>query len=351
MEKNYRSKWVDAVKGLAILAVMVDHVEGRLYTNSNFAYLSYFSVCAFIIVMGITTYWSFDKKNDSLIIKVKSKCIGILEPYLSATLIYCVTIYKTFDLEVYVHHLLYFNASPPFYYVSLYIQLVLITPIVYRTISHVNQANNKKIEYIGIIVVLVIAWLTTSYTNILSIYGGGGKLFGGTYLVLLYVGMLLGKYCNNMYSYVNSRRYFCIYIVLLLVWMRLLSIDRFKIDQYLPYGSGINPPSISLCIYAILIVMVVFLLEKTCINQVNTRFLWGGVEKYLYSKFVYLGRHTLYIFLYHKWFIDYVLIKLEKCMINIWIKRFSYFILMIFESILIEKLLKKVHRYIEKVYG
>lgn len=39
-------------------------------------------------------------------------------------------------------------------------------------------------------VICIVAFLTTNYTNILDIYGGGGKLLGGTYLIAFWVGML-----------------------------------------------------------------------------------------------------------------------------------------------------------------
>ena len=52
-------------KTVAILAVLVNHTNGLLYTNQNIALLSYFSVSLFIILLGITTFFIFSRNKYS----------------------------------------------------------------------------------------------------------------------------------------------------------------------------------------------------------------------------------------------------------------------------------------------
>lgn len=55
---NRRIYWVDIAKFLAILAVMTDHTNGVLYSSHYIAYMSYFSVSLFILMMGVTSVCS-----------------------------------------------------------------------------------------------------------------------------------------------------------------------------------------------------------------------------------------------------------------------------------------------------
>ncbi len=194
-----RTKWIDVAKFMAIIAVMIDHSNGILYTDQFVAYFSYYSVSLFIVVMGITTMWSYNKNSDAMLKKIGSKCLGIIRPYVVATVVYALFIYKTFDLEVILCHLIRFDISGPFYYIFLYIQLVLISPILFYVFE---KASKKRFGYVvEIITFLVILWIaswTTNHSNILGIIGGGGKLFGGTYLILFYIGMWFGKYYKKI---------------------------------------------------------------------------------------------------------------------------------------------------------
>lgn len=88
-----RIYWIDIAKLAAILAVIVDHTNGILYTNQLVAYSSYYSVSLFILVMGITTYWSIENKKISMKQRCIIKCTEILEPYLFATFLYCLRHY------------------------------------------------------------------------------------------------------------------------------------------------------------------------------------------------------------------------------------------------------------------
>ena len=186
-----RIVWVDTAKFAAIFAVMVDHTAKILYNDLRIQRISFFSVGLFILLMGITAYHSFEKGKFS----IRKKLCGILPPYITATVIYCLFSYQFFDLETVLKHIVFFNASGPLYYVLLYIQLVIISPIVYKTLKSAEQIRfHVVIECFLLVPILFISGWMTKNSNILSVYGGGGKLFGGSYLVLLYLGMWFAKY-------------------------------------------------------------------------------------------------------------------------------------------------------------
>ena len=63
---NMHERWIDIGKSFAIFAVLTDHLCGTLYTRSSIIYSSFFSVSLFILLMGVTTYWTFDKKNETI---------------------------------------------------------------------------------------------------------------------------------------------------------------------------------------------------------------------------------------------------------------------------------------------
>ncbi len=109
----------------------------------------------------------------------------MITAYCIATFIYGICFDGSFDLLIYVNRLVRFNASGPFYFVLLYIELMLIFWPLYKLFSMCDDTVNGFIKEAVIwCIVVLAAVITTNYTNILDVYGGGGKLFGGTYLIL-----------------------------------------------------------------------------------------------------------------------------------------------------------------------
>lgn len=125
--------------------------------------------------------------------------------------------------------------------------MLIISPLIFGLIYNEDTKNQCKEIGVGVLVVIV-SWVTTNFTNILSIYGGGGKLFGGTFLILLYIGMLVAKYDDgicliNKWHIVGS---FISFNAMALMWWRFIYSNQLAIDSKLPFGKGYNPPSISL---------------------------------------------------------------------------------------------------------
>lgn len=56
--------WVNGAKLVAMLAVLVDHTNGVLYTSQEVALASYFSVALFILLSGMASYMANANGRD-----------------------------------------------------------------------------------------------------------------------------------------------------------------------------------------------------------------------------------------------------------------------------------------------
>lgn len=166
--------WINCAKFMAILAVMVDHTAGILYTDAKFHWASFYSVSLFILISGMLSYRSNSKHNYSYGRTVVHSLKKIVIAYILATFIYHIFTFKAFDLVPFLRSLVFFNASGPLYYVLLYIHLMLINKVMYNFIAFKTRAVFIKDLTVGYVLV-AIAYMTTNYSNILNVYGGGGE--------------------------------------------------------------------------------------------------------------------------------------------------------------------------------
>ena len=180
-----------------------------------------------------------------------------------------------------------------------------------------------------------------NYTNILNIYGGGGKLLGGTYLILFYLGMVLMKYYKgNDISLKKTVLLSIVSIVAAVLWWKYECWDRFAIDSKLPFGNGFNPPSITSMTMAFIMLCVSYGIFILCEKCIYTAWITNSIS--------WLGGYTMSIFLYHRLFLDYMLIP-HVYIENIWIRRLVYFFVMIAGSIVIEVLIQSIKGSAKKI--
>ena len=174
MNQQYRVLWLDFAKLMAIIAVMTDHSKSILYNSNNIQICSFFSVSVFILMMGISSYWSYRRYEiTEYKTKIKSKISRIFYPYLLATFIYY---HNFFDFEEFISHLIHFNASGPLYYVSLYIQLLIVAPFFFIFLQIKKWHNlDHLFELLFFFLVILMSSKFTKSSNILNIYGGGGN--------------------------------------------------------------------------------------------------------------------------------------------------------------------------------
>ena len=337
---NNREKWIDVLKCIAIVFVIIDHTNRILYTNQDIAHISYCAVSIFVFLSGVVLFESNnrikDKQKDERInwaqITVK-RVKKILIPYIIAVFVYVLVIYHYFDFDRYLKYLFNFNVSGPHYYILLYIQLLIICPILYCVISKINQVNNwRKLVYLVIflLVIVIISYLTTNYTNIHNVYGGGGRLFGGSFLLVFSLGMLFKVMIDNKIKINNKYVWilvFFILLALLAVYFSYYTNNLRILDYWKILGNYGNPPVVSNVVYALLFILTVYSFMKY-IETVHSH-----VVQLTVNILCKIGEYTLYIFLYHRLFLDFMLPQLT---INgQYVKIIIYFAVMILGSMTI----------------
>lgn len=197
-------------------------------------------------------------------------------------------------------------------------------------------------ELLFLVIIIFVSWIAINYTNIMNIYGGGGKLLGGTYLILLYIGMLMGKYIpkvnmNKIYDFI----FFVVIIMLTVLCAYFIAGDKLHFDRFFPFGEGKNPPGVSLMVYSIFITVAVYFIWRLILNYKLVSRVFSAVSK--------IGKHTLYIFLYHSLIRDLIIYS-HVVIDNIWLKRLIFIGLMIIGSIILELLFKCVYTFLLRCY-
>lgn len=333
-------KWVDAAKGIAILAVLIDHLDGILYSNSMISVCSYFSVTVFVFLAGITSYYSSERhKEDDSKNEIIRKIKGIFIPYAIATCVYQVVAIKKFNLLGCLSHTIKFDSTPPFYFVVFYIQLMIISPYIYRVI---NRWKSKIAHVIIIFASILISIICIRYTFILDVWGGGKYLFGGSYLLVYLLGEMSAHYGLPLQKKRNIVKAIMAVgaVFICMIW---LVVYRFRLDCIIkePFGEGLNPPGVTLMLYGGCIVIA---LQYIFLYIESSKSI---VLKGIYDNLSFIGNYSLYIFLYHKVILDYFLIRINIS--SVWAKRVLYFVAMIGIPILIKKVVDKIYIQMKEV--
>ena len=349
-QKEKRIEWVDISKAIAIIFVLIDHSYSKAHNNYRLAVISFCSVSLFIFLMGVTSYWSYDRSSENLKSILWKKCRNILLPYIVASIVYSLAETHFFDLEVFLNHLVHFNASLPFYYVLLYLQLIFAVPILYALLKNIDRYNHPLLLILLLFAgITLFAIIAIRRSNILDVYGGGGIFLGGTYLILLFLGMTFGKFIRQIEKIGQKLPVlsFVSCFTALILWWSFLWNNGLRLDMHMPFGSGINPPGLSLMVSAVLVAFTVFSFE-----QLMRRYEWTFVSRG-FLKLAWMGKHTLYVFLYHKFFLDFVFpaLKSRGVVIQIPLLRcVVYFIFMISGSLLIEFVIKNLKKEVVELW-
>lgn len=144
----------------------------------------------------------------------------------------------------------------------------------------------------------------------------------------LYLGMLTGKY-NGRISVMKAKNCLIgagISALCVLFMAHTLVAKGFILDKGEWLGSADNPPGLSLILYAFAVMICICLWDKAVSNMASAR------TDYLIACLAWVGRETLYIFLYHKLFLDFFLNRYFT-ELNRMIKIPLYYLIMVLGSI------------------
>ena len=223
--------------------------------------------------------------------------------------------------------------------------MLLISPLVFAIVNW-TVSLKKWLSFLvqissGIIIVLLTAW-TMKYSDVLSTSVISVKLFGGSYLILFYLGMEFSAHKAVFEKIVHRRLWLLIGAALsfglaFLIWI-IMSKRGLIFDNAWLSLAGINPPGITLILYTLCVLGFIY-----CITKLMEKYTNIIVVKIL-DCLDFLGSHTLYIFLYHRLFLDYLLKgHLTGSVIANWL---VFFAVMIGGSLIIEFLMRKISAFV-----
>lgn len=307
MQKNEKKSilWIDCAKFLAILAVLIDHGKGILYEGETIQYISFFSVSVFFFLSGMTSWYSLERRRpeEGLSRWTARRLWRIIAPYLVAVAV-CQFLKSGFTLSLgpYVLWVLNFNLEGQFYFVLIYLQLIAAAPALYLLTVFCRRGRlNFLWRLLYLAAALAVSIFCVKHTFALQTYGGGNYLLGGTYLFLFVMGMIAAD-MQIAVRYL-SRAVFCAAAstVLFAASLAFLLTDRLAMDEAL-FGwlLRVNPPGITLTVYSL---SVIFLIFSWCSLGVLTG---SRAVGHILAGTAWLGRYTLYVFLYHMIILDYL---------------------------------------------
>lgn len=287
--------WINVAKAFSAGGVVLQHVEGYAYTDIDIFYSVWWAVALFVMIGGYNAMLSYENRG---VVIVKKRIKEIVVPYLFATAVYVFYNNQFLNATKLLSHLIHFDATGPLYYVAVYIQLVLATPILCGIVQWCEEKNVVFRYMTAWLSILAVCYVTTHLTNIFDIALGGGSLFAGPWLSFWFLGMFV-KRCSWKIGKKNYR-----------IAVSTLNTGLILLWQYFFVNQGWN-----------LILKPMFngnQVRMTWANALETvlLFFWfkevvGGIEivsgemgKKVLKPFDLMGRHTLYIFLYHMLFLS-----------------------------------------------
>ncbi|SFW47593.1 acyltransferase family protein [Selenomonas ruminantium] len=288
------SSWINVAKACAIIGVVIQHVNGYLYTDQRIFYSVWWVVSLFIMIGGYNAMSSYLNRGY---VVMKRRLLGIGIPYVIATIIYHVFDTHHFNLYELCLTLSHFNATGPLYYVAAYIQLLLITPVLIAVIQYCEKDNSTKRYAFAWILILGLCLLISKTTNIFDIAIGGGRLFAGPWLFFWFAGMFVRIREERCTLQVDMVYRMMIYTFLLLLWELIFSWGEVNHNYIGPLfrGSGVGMTWANT-----IETFIVFFWFKEVVSWYETKSC--GCLCKIFAGLNYLGKHTLYVFLYHMLF-------------------------------------------------
>ena len=307
MQKNEKRSivWIDCAKFLAILAVLIDHGKGILYEGETIQYISFFSVSVFFFLSGMTSWYSLERKKEeeTFVHWTARRLWWITVPYLVAVAV-CQFFKSGFTMSLgpYIMWALNFNLEGQFYFVLIYLQLIAAAPVLYLLTVFCRRGKFSFLWRLGYLAAaLAISLFCVKHTVALQTYGGGNYLMGGTYLFLFVMGMIAAD--MQIVIRYRSRAVFCAAAssFFFAAALAFLLKDRLALDEAL-FGwlLRVNPPGITMTVYPLSVIFLIFswcslgaLMNSEIIRRILAVLAW-------------MGRYTLYIFLYHMLILEYL---------------------------------------------
>lgn len=274
-----RERWIDVLKGIAILAVVLDHTF-LLFPKVRVEILwqhTYFSITWFVFLSGVTNTLSAKRKNKWQFpwayLSFWKKRSKILIPYFFASLVAYLTLnFKQINLADFLKGVLYFSHQPTFYFINLICQLYLIFPFLYSLLCLCRKHWQK---FILTIAVFIFSFILLPVKYPIWPFSPAGRLFGSAFLAAFFLGILFGQK-----EIVDND------LMIKICFFAFVILEGLLIYTKGSFASIV--PSFYLVVWSLSLLFLV----KKIISGINGK-------SPIFTLLAFIGRGTLFIYLFH----------------------------------------------------
>lgn len=211
INKNSRNTTIQIFRAFAIIAVVIIHTLPLGYWQVLIRPFVNFAVAAFLFLSGYLT----KSNNENWIIFYKKRITRVVIPYVIWTLIYSMPLIKESGIIIFFQNLLTARAAGPLYFILVYIQFVLITPLI-------CMMAKSRFQYVGwlispvVVILYQIYMITTGFhpNEMTSLLWDNSFL---PWFIFYFMGIILGNNIRSL-SFTSSKLFY-IYILSLAIQM------------------------------------------------------------------------------------------------------------------------------------
>lgn len=305
---NSRIIFFDFIKGIAILAVFIGHLDLIYKNNLGELYFLIIKICRFavpffIISSGYLLYLK-DYTKESIKEFYTKKIFRLIIPYFIVCIILFIfkkynfnieNIIKIFDGEI----------SAPFYFMPILIQAYIFYPLINKICNKIG--NKKSLIYSFIISLISMIILPTIYKFQTFL----------PYLFFFVFGMTFKKYYDNYEIKDMLKKIKFKYFSIIIFILYFISSIIEKNEEYSNFQFA----------YAIIFFILIFYIN-------------GNIEnKKIYKLFSFFGRNSLYIFLLHFEILEILYKYFNNLNINNYLKNISFILISFILAFLLPALL------------
>ena len=284
---NRRLVFLDVLKGLAIIAVICDHskVWSQLCPLKFLPFpITFFSVSLFVLCAGYTSVLSLERNTESPLLWIRRKVVHILVSYFVATAIYLFFADPAHVIHInkFLTVIIRFNASPPFYFLAFFLQLLCVAPFFYNLLSAKGGKFHFVLKMVFYLLSLLLSYACLKHTYINDMLLAGHFLLGGTFFAAYVTGQLICIYRDIVFRKVIN-------LILLIASASLFYLSHARCFNRIQFISNMNPPGARHILYALTVFFAISFLFL----------LFPKILSFALAPVSFLGKYSLEIFLYH----------------------------------------------------
>lgn len=320
-----REKWLDQIRGIAIIMVVTEHLMGIVHHTEAIQVVTLFCTSVLVICMGITQTWGYQKafasgeisKNGDIVKYLYRRMLPIICMLCLGTIVYMTYSNEWIGLEVdkLLTKIINCDAVGPFYFFRHYINLTLLSPVLYFFAVSINSIKYKRIAMICNLVLLLTCF-AIGYWSVCRI-----ELLGRSYLFLYSLGMVWGGVEKSIKRTKNSlvigAAFFLVGIIstIKFYWARLGGNFAYAegLNSFTP-NLQLNPPNVPIIIYSIGCFVLMWYFFKNNRNGI----LWEGLSL--------IGQYSLDIFVWHPLVIGIISSMVGNLFKSQWLINIVYYI-------------------------